>query len=89
MDEDGIAVRGLLVRHLVLPEGLAGTREAMHFLATEISNNIYVNIMDQYFPCGDIIPAGSPLARRITRNEFMDAIQIARDEGLIRIDREL
>ncbi len=75
----------------------------MHFLATEISNNIYVNIMDQYFPCGDIIPsrmlpsrvlryrypAGSPLARRITRKEFMEAIQIARDEGLSRIDREL
>jgi len=89
MDEDGIALRGLLVRHLVLPEGLAGTREAMHFLATEISNNTYVNIMDQYFPCGDIIPAGSPLARRITRKEFMEAIQIARNEGLSRIDREL
>jgi putative pyruvate formate lyase activating enzyme len=89
MDEDGIALRGLLVRHLVLPEGLAGTRETMHFLATEISNNTYVNIMDQYFPCGDIIAAGSPLGRRITRKEFIEAIQIARDEGLSRIDREL
>ena len=89
MDEDGIALRGLLVRHLVLPEGLAGTREAMHFLATEISKNTYVNIMDQYFPCGDIISRGSPLARGITRQEFMEAIQTARDEGLSRIDREL
>ncbi len=62
MDEDGIAMRGLLVRHLVLPEGLAGTREAMRFLAKEISGNTYVNIMDQYHPCGEIIPPASPLA---------------------------
>lgn len=88
MDEDGIALRGLLVRHLVLPEGLAGTREVMHFLATEISKNTYVNIMDQYHPCGDIIPPGSPLSRRITRQEFMEALQIAHQEGLSRIDRE-
>jgi putative pyruvate formate lyase activating enzyme len=46
-EEQGIALRGLLVRHLVLPGGLAGTREVMHFLATEISPDTYVNIMDQ------------------------------------------
>jgi putative pyruvate formate lyase activating enzyme len=89
IDEDGIALRGLLVRHLVLPGGLAGTREAMHFLATEISKNTYVNIMDQYFPCGDIIPKGSPLARRTTPGEFAEAVRIARNEGLSRIDRAL
>ena len=88
MDEQGIALRGLLVRHLVLPEGLAGTRQAMHFLATEISQNTYVNIMDQYRPCGDI-PPDSPLNRRITRQEFQEAIRIAREEGLHRIDSEL
>ncbi len=89
IDENGIALRGLLVRHLVLPEGLAGTRKAMHFLATEISKETYVNIMDQYYPCGDLIPRDSPLARRITRREFVEAIQIAHEEGLTRIDREL
>ncbi len=89
MDEAGIALRGLLVRHLVLPEGLAGTREALHFLATEISKNTYVNIMDQYRPCGDLIPPDSPLSRRITRQEFNKAIRIAREEGLRRIDLEL
>ncbi|MBI5583825.1 MAG: radical SAM protein [Deltaproteobacteria bacterium] len=88
MDEAGIALRGLLVRHLVLPEGLAGTREALHFLATEISRNTYVNIMDQYRPCGDI-PPDSPLSRRLTRQEFQEAIRIAREEGLQRIDSEL
>ena len=50
IDEDGLATRGLLVRHLVLPNGLAGTQEIVRFLAEEISSNTYVNIMDQYHP---------------------------------------
>lgn len=87
MDEDGTALRGLLVRHLVLPGGLAGTREAMRFLAREISRNTYVNIMDQYRPCGDLIPPGSPLDRRITREEFREAIHMAKDEGITRLDK--
>ena len=87
-DARGIALRGLLVRHLVLPEGLAGTREAMRFLATEISPDTYVNIMDQYRPCGEI-PKGDPLSRRITRAEFEEAVTLARNEGLRRIDSEL
>ncbi|MBN1380747.1 MAG: radical SAM protein [Deltaproteobacteria bacterium] len=86
-DEDGIAVRGLLVRHLVLPEGLAGTREAMRFLAAEISPNTYVNIMAQYHPCGDLIPPGSPLSRRITGKEFKDAVNMAKEEGIYRLDK--
>ena len=89
MDDRGIALSGLLVRHLVLPEGLAGTRDAMHFLATEISRNTYVNIMNQYYPCGNLIPPGSPLARRITPQEFREAIRITKEEGLTRIDSEL
>ncbi len=89
MDEQGIALRGLLVRHLVLPAGLAGTREAMRFLATEISRDTYVNIMEQYYPCGDLIPPDSPLSRRITREEFREAVRIAKEEGITRIDREL
>lgn len=88
MDARGIAVKGLLVRHLVLPEGLAGTREAMRFLARELSADTYVNIMDQYRPCGDI-PEGDPLSRRITRKEFHAALAMARNEGLWRIDSEL
>ncbi len=89
VDERGIARRGILVRHLVLPEGLAGTREAMSFLAGEISRDTYVNIMAQYYPCGNLIPSRSPLARRITREEFRDAVQIAKEEGLSRIDSEI
>ena len=85
LDERGIARRGLLVRHLVLPEGLAGTDEVVRFLATEISANTYVNIMDQYFPCGDIAPR-SPLGRRITGEEYEEALDLARAAGLTRLD---
>ncbi|RLC60371.1 MAG: radical SAM protein, partial [Chloroflexi bacterium] len=50
IDDDGIAQRGLLVRHLVLPHGLAGTKEVVNFLASEVSPDTYVNIMAQYHP---------------------------------------
>lgn len=81
----GIAERGLLVRHLVLPNGLAGTREIMSFLAREISPNTYVNIMDQYHPCYKAV--GSPeLGRGITEKEFEDAIDAALEAGIARID---
>ncbi len=85
LDERGIALRGLLVRHLVLPEGLAGTPEVARFLAAEISPNTYLNIMDQYHPCGDI-PPRSPLGRRITREEYEDAVAVAKEAGLTRLD---
>ncbi|HWR58254.1 MAG TPA: radical SAM protein [Thermodesulfovibrionales bacterium] len=85
IDERGIALRGLLVRHLVLPEGIAGTGEAMEFIAKEISPNTYVNIMDQYHPCctASEHPA---LNRRITGREFSDAVKLALAHGLKRID---
>jgi len=86
IDKRGIALRGLLVRHLVLPKGWAGTREAMRFLASEISKNTYVNIMDQYYPCGEISP-DSLLSRRITQQEYEEAIKAAREEGITRLDK--
>lgn len=85
-DERGIALRGLLVRHLVLPGGLAGTTKVMHFLASEISKNVYVNIMDQYYPCGDI-PPHSPLSRRISQKEYYEAVESAKQEGITRLDK--
>ena len=86
LDEKGIALRGLLVRHLVLPRGLAGTQKAMSFLAQELSKNTYVNIMDQYHPCGKI-PLNSPLGRRISQGEYNDAIEAAKKEGINRLDK--
>lgn len=85
IDESGIARRGLLVRHLVLPEGLAGTPGILRFIAEEISPNTYVNIMDQYHPCGEAV--GKPrIGRRIKRSEFREALEIAENVGLKRID---
>lgn len=84
-DPGGVAQRGLLVRHLVMPEGLAGTSSVMHFLATEISRNTYVNVMSQYHPCGGAV--GLPgLGRRITSAEMEEALEMARREGLHRLD---
>ncbi|HAW60601.1 MAG TPA: radical SAM protein [Actinobacteria bacterium] len=85
LDERGIALRGLLVRHLVLPGGLAGTREVMRFLAKEISPDTYVNVMDQYYPCYKAFE-NPPLDRRITPAEFEEAVRMAREEGLWRLD---
>jgi len=82
---DGLAVRGVLVRHLVLPEGLAGTREVARFLAREVSPNTYVNVMGQYRP--DNRAWQHPqLSRPITRSELVEAVRIAREEGLSRFD---
>ncbi len=85
MDERGIALRGLLVRHLVLPEGLAGTEEIVKFLVEEISPNTYTNIMAQYYPCFKASDY-SPLDRRITQEEYRRAIRVAHEAGLSRLD---
>ena len=84
MDESGVALRGLLLRHLVLPGGIAGTREVVRFIAEDISQNTYVNIMDQYYPCYKAFD-NPPLDRRITREEFAEAIKLSREAGLTRL----
>ncbi|MGD2144942.1 MAG: radical SAM protein [Anaerolineae bacterium] len=86
LDERGIAQRGLLVRHLVLPGGLAGTAKVARFLAEEISRNTYINIMDQYRPCHRATGL-PPLDRHITRKEYEKAVQQAHRAGLHRFDR--
>lgn len=86
-DEDGVAQRGVLVRHLVMPGGLAGTRDVMRFLAQEVSPHTYVNIMTQYHPAGQVGPEKySEINRPITAEEYEEAIRIAREAGLYRFD---
>lgn len=85
MDKEGVALRGLLVRHLVLPENRAGTAEVVRFIAEEISKNTYLNIMDQYRPCY-LAGQHPPLDRRITAREFREAVESARKAGLTRLD---
>jgi len=86
LDENGIALRGLLVRHLVLPDELAGTAEITRFLAEEVSRDTYINIMDQYRPCYKAAEL-PPLDRPITRAEYEQAVQQAREVGLHRFDK--
>jgi len=86
MDEAGIAQRGVLIRHLVLPHGLAGTREIMRFIAREISHHSYVNIMTQYRPCGRAAEIKG-LDEYPSRRDFESARQAAREEGITRLDR--
>lgn len=87
INEQGLAVRGLLVRHLILPHGLAGTPQVVQFLAGEISRQTYLNLMDQYRPCHNAgqYPA---LNRRITSKDHEDAVRLARQAGLKRLDQE-
>ncbi len=86
IDEQGIARRGLLVRHLVLPHHLAGTQEVVRFLAQDISTNTYLNIMAQYHPCYKAfdIPL---LSRPVNKPEFYEAIDLAHQQGLYRLDK--
>ena len=86
MDENGIAFKGMLLRHLVMPGGAAGTRDIMRFIAKEISPNTYVNIMDQYHPCGNACKY-PPLDRCITSDEYEEALRAAREEGIKRFDK--
>jgi putative pyruvate formate lyase activating enzyme len=85
IDANGLAKRGLLVRHLVLPQDIAGTNEVLSFLAEEVSRDTYVNLMDQYRPCyraGDY----PELARPLARGEYEAALAAAARHGITRLD---
>lgn len=79
--ERGIAKKGLLIRHLVLPGGLAGSRKIFEFIADELSPGTYVNIMAQYYSC-HLAGRFPEIDRRITAGEYMEAIRLAEKAGL-------
>ncbi|MFW5820523.1 MAG: radical SAM protein [Bacteroidota bacterium] len=83
-NDEGIAYRGLMIRHLIMPENVAGTERIMEFIAEEISVKTYINIMDQYYPRGKV-KAGSKIDRPITYGEDRNARKIAMEKGLERI----
>ena len=85
LDAEGIATRGLLVRHLILPGNLTGSERVLAFLAEEISKNTYLNLMDQYYPCyrADEYP---PLHRPLNASELTSARALAAKYGLRRLD---
>jgi putative pyruvate formate lyase activating enzyme len=85
LDARGVAVSGLLVRHLVLPHGLAGSRRVIDFLAGEISRDTSLNLMDQYRPAwraGEV----RTLARRVYRQEVEEVREYALSRGMGRLE---
>ena len=86
-DDDGLARRGLLVRHLVMPGCLDETKAILDWIVSTLGPDTYVNLMDQYYPAGkvgaDLFPE---INRRLTSAEFREARAIAEDLGLRRLD---
>jgi putative pyruvate formate lyase activating enzyme len=90
IDRRGLAYRGLLVRHLVLPGDLAGTERVARFLADEISADTYINVMGQYHPAyraAECATDDLPMNRRVTHGEIAAARATAEDAGLHRFAR--
>lgn len=81
IDKNGIAQKGLLIRHLVMPDNMAGTKDIMDFIATEISKDTYINIMQQYRPCGEAKKI-EDLNRTISNEEYQVAVEFAKKAGL-------
>jgi putative pyruvate formate lyase activating enzyme len=86
-DEDGLALRGVLVRHLVMPGRLGDTREIVGWLAA-LSGDTYLNLMDQYYPAwkAKTSPRFEAINRRVTRPEMAQSMALARGAGLWRLD---
>jgi len=87
LDDRGVARRGLLIRHLVMPGDLAGTREVMRWIARELSPDTYVNLMPQYYPAGKVSYSEyAEINRRVTPGEYARALDEAWRAGLKRLD---
>ena len=85
LDEEGLAMQGLLIRHLVLPNGLAGTQQIVTFLAQEISPDTYLNLMDQYRPAYSA-KQYPEINRPLTHYEYREAVEMSLKAGLKRLD---
>jgi len=83
IDKEGVAYKGLLIRHLVLPNNLAGSKEILEFISTHISKYSFINIMDQYRPCFEAFKYPQ-LSRSITIEEYKRVIELAHSYGLKR-----
>ena len=87
LDENGLALRGVLLRHLVMPGDIVGTREIMDWVARELGPNTYINMMAQYRPAGKVSRTEYvEINRRITGHEFEEAVAAAHAAGLRRLD---
>ncbi len=75
LDDNGIALRGMIIRHLILPNNLAGTKEILNFIASELSSEIYISLMSQYFPTYNASNFNE-INRRISMSEYEIAVKI-------------
>jgi putative pyruvate formate lyase activating enzyme len=81
LDSQGLAVRGMIVRHMVLPQGLASTARVLRWIASELSPDVHVSLMDQYFPAH--LAVGDPvLGRKVTPEEYQAALLALNEAGL-------
>ncbi len=88
LDETGVALRGVLLRHLVMPGEVAGTREIMQWIAQELGPETYVNVMPQYYPAAKVSgKEHAEINRCITADEFEAALRAASEAGLQRLDQ--
>jgi putative pyruvate formate lyase activating enzyme len=85
VDEKGIALRGLIIRHLVMPHNIAGTDKFVQWVAGRLTRSTYVNIMAQYRPA-HLAHKYPDISRRITNEEYRRAMGWAREAGLTRLD---
>ncbi|HXF82429.1 MAG TPA: radical SAM protein [bacterium] len=88
LDRAGLARRGVLLRHLVMPGALEETRQIMRWVASTLGPQTYVNVMAQYHPAGQVgrNPRYAAINRRISPEEYAAAVQAALDAGLTRLD---
>jgi putative pyruvate formate lyase activating enzyme len=87
VDREGLARRGLIIRHLVMPDALDETRSILQWIVEELGRDTYVNLMDQYYPAGKVSAEHHPeINRRLAPQEFAEARAIARQLGLRRLD---
>jgi len=88
-DEHGVAMRGVLLRHLVMPSGVAGTSEIMQWIARELGPETYVNLMAQYHPACHVTATTYPeIDRCTTVSEFRQALNDFHAAGLHRLDHD-
>jgi putative pyruvate formate lyase activating enzyme len=86
LDENGIAMRGLLVRHLVMPGGVAGTEQVMKFISRKLSPNTYVNLMEQYHPAWRVDSTRfAEINRHPTADEYQQALELTHKAGIHRL----
>ncbi len=84
LNEEGIAIKGLMIRHLILPNNLAGSEKIFEFIAKEISKDTFINIMDQYWPAYKAYQYPE-ISRKINEDEFKKIINLAKKFGLRRL----